>query len=289
MKNNELSIGQMAKLNSTSAATLRSYNHLGVLSPISKNSENQHWCYDVKQSLIFYFIQAHKDLGFHLRDIQRLAKEKKITYMICDYDRKISEVKRLIEILSDKERDIMESVEQMKFHLNRPIIGRYNLEYIQEKMNYSTKATRNYIVEDLGSVVYDFSSLITELENKGILIKYPDMPFITIQKKNFIERKYKAYCFGICMNRSHTEVRPVTDDHITDEKTGEMCACVYFDDFDKVREYLNGLWSYCRDNGYVIHGDVTCQMLDILDEQNPVKPAEFMRLSVPIIPYMKTL
>lgn len=57
MKNNKLSIGQMAKVNSTTAATLRFYNRLGVLSPSSKNSENQYWSYDVKQSLIFYFIQ----------------------------------------------------------------------------------------------------------------------------------------------------------------------------------------------------------------------------------------
>ncbi len=30
-------------------------------------------------------------------------------------------------------------------------------------------------------------------------------------------------------------------------------------------------------------------MLDILDEENPMEPAEFMRLSVPIIPYMKSV
>lgn len=289
MKNNKLSIGQMAKVNSTTAATLRFYNRLGVLSPSSKNSENQYWSYDVKQSLIFYFIQEHKNLGFHLRDIQRLTKEKNLAYMVDSYDHKIAEIEEMIKILSDRKNDMIQSIEQMKFHLNRPTMGRFALEYIQQKRNYSTRAARNYFVEDIGSVVYDFSCLIKELANQGILIKYPDMPFVTMQKKNFLEKKYGAHRFGIRIDGNHAEIDAALEGNITDTKAGEICACVYFDDFDKVQEYLDGLWAYCHDNGYVIHGDVTCQMLDILDEENPMEPAEFMRLSVPIIPYMKSV
>ncbi len=48
MKNNRLSIGQMAKLNHTTLATLRLYDRMGLLSPAYVNPETGYRFYDVR-------------------------------------------------------------------------------------------------------------------------------------------------------------------------------------------------------------------------------------------------
>lgn len=70
MKNNLLTIGQMAKLNHTTLATLRLYDDKGLLKPKSVNPLNGYRTYDVCQSAVFHMIQYNKDLGLNLNEIK---------------------------------------------------------------------------------------------------------------------------------------------------------------------------------------------------------------------------
>lgn len=47
MKNNRLSIGQMAELNHTTLATLRLYDENGLLKPVNVDPTNGYRIYDV--------------------------------------------------------------------------------------------------------------------------------------------------------------------------------------------------------------------------------------------------
>ena len=51
MKNNKITIGQMAKLNHTTLATLRLYDEKGLLKPIEVNPKSNYRIYDVRQSM----------------------------------------------------------------------------------------------------------------------------------------------------------------------------------------------------------------------------------------------
>ena len=46
MKNNKLTIGQMAKMNHTTISTLRLYDKLGILKPIYVNPNSNYRYYD---------------------------------------------------------------------------------------------------------------------------------------------------------------------------------------------------------------------------------------------------
>lgn len=56
MKNNRLSIGQMAELNHTTLATLRLYDENGLLKPVNVAPTNGYRIYDVLQSTAFHII-----------------------------------------------------------------------------------------------------------------------------------------------------------------------------------------------------------------------------------------
>lgn len=62
MKNNQLSIGQMAELNHTTLATLRLYDENGLLKPVNVAPTNGYRIYDVLQSTAFHIIQYNKEL-----------------------------------------------------------------------------------------------------------------------------------------------------------------------------------------------------------------------------------
>ena len=66
MKNNQLSIGQMAKLNHTTLATLRLYDENGLLKPVNVAPTNGYRIYDVLQSTAFHIVQHNNELSLSL-------------------------------------------------------------------------------------------------------------------------------------------------------------------------------------------------------------------------------
>ena len=66
----QLTIGQMAKLNNVTEQTLRLYDKMGLLVPVSRDDENGYRFYDIKQSAQLDMIQYMKSLGMQLKDIK---------------------------------------------------------------------------------------------------------------------------------------------------------------------------------------------------------------------------
>ena len=76
MKNNRLLIGQMARLNHTTLATLRHYDKVGILSPVYVNPKTGYRYYDVQQCLVFHMIQHHISTQYELeRDKRNIETE----------------------------------------------------------------------------------------------------------------------------------------------------------------------------------------------------------------------
>ena len=56
MEENNLSIGEMAKLNNTTIPTLRLYDSLGLLTPVRVDPNSHYRYYDIKQCARFDMI-----------------------------------------------------------------------------------------------------------------------------------------------------------------------------------------------------------------------------------------
>lgn len=92
MKNNLLTIGQMAKLNHTTLATLRLYDDKGLLKPKSVNPMNGYRTYDVRQSAVFHMIQHNKDLGLNLNEIKALLDCSDQAFLVDMYHQKLKDL-----------------------------------------------------------------------------------------------------------------------------------------------------------------------------------------------------
>lgn len=103
MKNNRLSIGQMAELNHTTLATLRLYDENGLLKPVNVAPTNGYRIYDVLQSTAFHIIQYNKELSLSLKEIKEVLDRSDFDFLSATYQRKLVDLdKELKEILWKK-------------------------------------------------------------------------------------------------------------------------------------------------------------------------------------------
>lgn len=61
-----------------------------------------------------------------------------------------------------------------------------------------------------------------------------------------------------------------------------MSACVYLDDFTQAADYLDQLKAYCEKQHCTPTGDVTCQIIGVIDKKDFRKTSEILRLQVPV-------
>lgn len=103
MKNNRLSIGQMAELNHTTLATLRLYDENGLLKPVNVAPTNGYRIYDVLQSTAFHIIQHNKELS--LKEIKEILDRSDFDFLSATYQQKLVDLDReLKEILWKKQK-----------------------------------------------------------------------------------------------------------------------------------------------------------------------------------------
>lgn len=105
MKNNRLSIGQMAELNHTTLATLRLYDENGLLKPVNVAPTNGYRIYDVLQSTAFHIIQYNKELSLSLKEIKEVLDRSDFDFLSAAYQQKLVDLdKELKEILWKKQK-----------------------------------------------------------------------------------------------------------------------------------------------------------------------------------------
>lgn len=144
MKNNRLSIGQMAKLNHTTLATLRLYDKMGLLSPAYTNPETGYRYYDVTQCATFHLIQNNKNLNMSLKDIKSILDQSDFHYLLDFYDKKMADLEKELAVLQQKRRTLKKIMEWTDFYQHRPPVGTFSLIYLPKRCLYTMPADRNY-------------------------------------------------------------------------------------------------------------------------------------------------
>lgn len=274
MKNNRLSIGQMAKLNHTMLATLRLYDRMGLLSPAYVNPETGYRFYDVRQCATFQLIQNNKNLNMSLKDIKSVLDKSDFNYMLDIYGGKLAELEAAKNELEIKVNTLKKIMDWTDFYQHRPPVDTYSLSYVPKRYIYTMPADRDYFREDFGSFVYGISSLETQLCQKDLPQICLYTSFVSMTKEDFLQKNYQAREIGVQVGEEERHYPGVQV-----EASGTF-ACVYFDDFSRVHEYLDNLYKYCQDNTYKVIGDVQCQLIGATNPHDFRKTAEFMCLQV---------
>ncbi|WP_415949845.1 MerR family transcriptional regulator [Mitsuokella jalaludinii] len=276
MKNNKITIGQMAKLNHTTLATLRLYDEKGLLKPIEVNPKSNYRIYDVRQSMVFHMIQHNKDLGLSLKEIAAILDHSSADFLVHTYSQKVVELDRKMRELQWQKRELQKVLRWNDYFTHRPPKDTLTIGYVPSSHVYMKKAVRNYFQEDFGSVVYDLSCMEGELHKKKIRGVYPYNAFLTVKQEDFLAGRCRADRIGMIVPDDSTEKVK------TETYESSTCACVYFEDFEQAPAYMEKLLAYCQQENCTLIGDVTCQIIGVLEAQDFRKTAETLRFQVPI-------
>lgn len=276
MKNNRLLIGQMAKLNHTTLATLRHYDKVGILSPVYVNPETGYRYYDVQQCLVFHMIQHHKALNMSLKEIKEILRRNDYDFLEQIYKKKLDEVNQALAEFEFRKEELERMMKGADHFCHRPPNGFIQMGFITAEYVYEKKAVRNYVLEDIGSVIYDASSIEGQLIKSGFTEGYLNFPFVTLSLDDIKHQRYRTEKLGIIVQGKNREIAGV------EQLPSSTSVFVYFEDFSKLCIYAEQVIAFCHAHNYTPAGDMICRLMGVLHLDDFKKTTEVFRLSIPV-------
>lgn len=276
MKNNRLLIGQMAKLNHTTLATLRHYDKVGILSPVYVNPETGYRYYDVQQCLVFHMIQHHKALNMSLKEIKEILRRNDYDFLEQIYKKKLDEVDQALAEFEFRKEELERMMKGADHFCHRPPNGFIQMGFITAEYVYEKKAVRNYVLEDIGSVIYDASSIEGQLLKSGFTEGYLNFPFVTLSLDDIKHQRYRTEKLGIIVQGKNREIAGV------EQLPSSTSVFVYFEDFSKLCIYAEQVIAFCHAHNYTPAGDMICRLMGVLHLDDFKKTSEVYRLSIPV-------
>lgn len=276
MKNNRLLIGQMARLNHTTLATLRHYDKVGILSPVYVNPETGYRYYDVQQCLVFHMIQHHKALNMSLKEIKEILRRNDYDFLEQIYKKKLDEVNQALAEFEFWKEELERMMKGADHFCHRPPNGFIQMGFITAEYVYEKKAVRNYVLEDIGSVIYDASSIEGQLIKSGFTEGYLNFPFVTLSLDDIKHQRYRTEKLGIIVQGKNRKIAGV------EQLPSSTSVFVYFEDFSKLRTYAEQVIAFCHDHNYTPAGDMICRLMGVLHLDDFKKTSEVYRLSIPV-------
>lgn len=276
MKNNRLLIGQMARLNHTTLATLRHYDKVGILSPVYVNPETGYRYYDVQQCLVFHMIQHHKALNMSLKEIKEILRRNDYDFLEQIYKKKLDEVNQALAEFEFRKEELERMMKGADHFCHRPPNGFIQMGFITAEYVYEKKAVRNYVLEDIGSVIYDASSIEGQLIKSGFTEGYLNFPFVTLSLDDIKHQRYRTEKLGIIVQGKNREAVGV------EQLPSSTSVFVYFEDFSKLRTYAEQVIAFCHAHNYTPAGDMICRLMGVLHLDDFKKTTEVFRLSIPV-------
>lgn len=276
MKNNRLLIGQMAKLNHTTLATLRHYDKVGILSPVYVNPETGYRYYDVQQCLVFHMIQHHKALNMSLKEIKEILRRNDYDFLEQIYKKKLDEVNQALAEFEFRKEELERMMKGADHFCHRPPNGFIQMGFITAEYVYEKKAVRNYVLEDIGSVIYDASSIEGQLIKSGFTEGYLNFPFVTLSLDDIKHQRYRTEKLGIIVQGKNRKIAGV------EQLPSSTSVFVYFEDFSKLCIYAEQVIAFCHAHNYTPAGDMICRLMGVLYLDDFKKTSEVYRLSIPV-------
>lgn len=276
MKNELLSIGEMAKINNVSVSTLRLYDEIGLIKPCYTDKESRYRYYNIRQNARLDMIQYMKALGMELKEIKEVLEsgDTKLIESILIHRKK--QVKEQMTNLKLQLAAISRTIESLERYRKSPNIGTITIEYIPHRKIYSMPTSVNFY--DYGIEVYE--NELKELKNSLIKHNLPQIYYCnagtTMKKESFLEGKLESDEIFVLVDDNFPQ-----SDSVKRIESG-MYVCIYLDSFDEEKEYAKRLLEYCEENKYKIVGDYICEVLTEFSVFDNEKRGMFLRLQVPV-------
>lgn len=271
-----ISIGEMAKINGISVATLRLYDEMGLLEPVYVNPQTNYRYYDITQNARLDLIQYMKELGMNLKEIKESLEKEDLTLIEAILIQK----RKALELEVERKRRQKDALSRMIYSLERyrksPKAGTITLEYISQRKIYIMKNDVNFYEYD----VRTYENLLKKMKKQLLENDLPQLYYTNtgafIKKDDFLQQRYISGDMFVFVDHHF----PLKEAIRTIENS--MFACIYLDDFDEEIAYAKKLHQYCMEHEYMIMGDYICEVLTELNFSDHNKRSMFYRLQVPI-------
>ena len=266
----------MARLNHTTLATLRHYDKVGILSPVYVNPKTGYRYYDVQQCLVFHMIQHHKALNMSLKEIKEILRRNDYDFLEQIYKKKLDEVNQALAEFEFRKEELERMMKGADHFCHRPPNGFIQMGFITAEYVYEKKAVRNYVLEDIGSVIYDASSIEGQLIKSGFTEGYLNFPFVTLSLDDIKHQRYRTEKLGIIVQGKNRKIAGV------EQLPSSTSVFVYFEDFSKLCIYAEQVIAFCHAHNYTPVGDMICRLMGVLHLDDFKKTSEVYRLSIPV-------
>ena len=271
----KMTIGQMAKLNHISEQALRLYDREGLLSPLYRDENNGYRYYDIRQSAQLDTIQYMKALGMPLKEIKTHMKKwdmGRVKQLLRENRDAIDERVRELNL---QKRAIERALDSYERYESAPPDGAIVLEYIPKRQMYVTRTAVNFYDYDIAEYEKILRNLKEDMAAHDISRFYFANAGTILRRENFMKRRLYSTEVFVFVDREYVE-----EDLITVIPASPY-LCIYCDQFEKEKEYIDRLLAAIEDKHYTVTGDYICEVI----VEMPFDFKErgmFLRLQVPI-------
>ena len=276
MTKGRLTIGQMARLNHIPAQTLRFYDKIGLLKPVSVDEGNGYRYYGVSQCAWLDMIQYMKSLGMPLGDIKRQLEARNPSLIESVLTRKQEQIDSQMVALQQQRRAIGRSIQSYRHYQTAPPDGTIVLEYIPERCIYSIDAGINFYAYGIDA----YEEMLRKLKERMLADKLPQLYFCNagtiLRKKNLTARDFTSSEIFVFVDKEFVDQRLVVP--------VPPCTylCIYCDKFEKEKEYIGRLMDIVAQRRYVITGDYLCEVIAEFPLLEKNQRGMFLRLQIPV-------
>ena len=272
-----LTVGQMARINHVSEQTLRLYDKMGLLSPISRGDENGYRYYSIRQSAILGTIQYLKSLGMSLKEIQELRNEQDFSFFCHLLESRDSCISEQIQNLQCQQRAIRHTIQNFERYKNSPPDGSILLEHIEKRFIYCSNSGVNFYECDTET----YEQILHNFKNSFLAEHLPLVYFCNVgtilRKENLLQNRFVSTEFFVFVDEALGQEAAIT------EIPAGNYLCIYCSQYENEIQYAKRLLAAAEQQGMEIVGDYLCEALIEWPIMEESARKMFLRLQVPVL------
>jgi len=272
----KLSIGEMARINNISKQTLRYYDKIKLLSPYFVDEETGYRYYSIRQSARLDMIQYMKALGMKLKDIKEQLDRNDASFIKNILRQRSIQIDRQICELKYQKKAVERTLRCYERYEVSPPDGTIVLEYVKKRKMYCVDTAMNFYDYEID--VYE--KMLRKLKKNMIANKIPQIYFCNagtiLRKENLKKRNFYSSEVFVFVDNDYAPSELITT------IPANIYLCIYCDEFEKEKEYINRLLDVVAKNNYTIIGDYICEVIAELHLLETHERGMYLRLQIPI-------
>lgn len=277
MREDLLPIGQMAKLNHITIATLRLYDDMGLLSPRYKDPQTGYRYYDIAQNARLDMIAYMKELGMSLAEIADVLRKEDITLIESILIEKNEQMHRQMRELRARHNAVERAIACIERYRKSPTTGTIALEYIDRRYIWGLPCAENFYQKDIRAFEKELIALRRALLERGFEQVHALSTGTSIDMEDFERGSLVPKQVFVFLDYKTAAQYPETS--VVDSG---MFACIYLDHYDDEPLYAQRLRDFCLEHHYAVAGDYICEVLTEFNVFDSESRSMFLRLQVPV-------